>query len=203
MKRGVFILLTSAALFAGGNIELANSSVTTVESASTALLLATFHKYYIGGALTLAVTRKSSVDLNVFKEKIGQDRLANITLLGGYNYNPYLSFELRLTTTIAKKNFSKYSGISFFVKPKYSINEKLDIYALLGLGYVKLSGANGYYVNVKKTAFQWGVGASYKVQDNTSLFVDYTSLGRDLKGTMLNEKKANVDALNVGITYSF
>ena len=199
MKKIIFLGISILSfLNAGGDIALVAPIIPT-----TPEVINTPSNFYIGGALSAVSARKASSDLDFFSDKKGQDRLVNLMLLGGYNYNKYLSIETRLTTTIAQKDFTKFSGISLFVKPKYPVTNNFNIYALIGGGYVKLDNNNGSNVDVAKGSFQWGVGASYNITNKWAIFTDYTSLGHDISGTILDSNKADVDSLNVGVTYNF
>ncbi len=203
MKKTVAFFMLTMTLCAGGSSVEALSPVTPIIPQERSQLSNKLNKYYLGAALSALSIRSSSGSLNFFSDKTNQDRVGNLMLLGGYNYNSYLAFEVRLTTTVAKATFAKYSGVSFFVKPKYSFNNGIDIYALLGLGYLDLTGHNNSNVNAKKTAFQWGVGTSYNIKKDTAIFLDYTSLAKNVKGDFLSEKKGDIDAINIGFTHSF
>jgi len=159
--------------------------------------------FYIGGALSLMSARESNADLDFFDSEIGQDRLGNIMLLAGYNFNDYIAVEGRVTTSVSQKDVTKVTAFSLFVKPQYPVTSEINIYALLGFGHVKLDNYNGSNVDVSDSGFQWGLGASYDVTNNISVFADYTSLGKDLSGTFLNSKDADVDSINVGVVYNF
>jgi len=195
------ILLSSVLIFsalnAGGYIVNDGPTIPVKES-----VLATGN-FYIGGALSLVSARENCVDLNFFSDKNAQDRLANIMLLAGYNFNKYVAVEGRVSTTIANKDFAKLTSLSLFLKPQYPVTKELNIYALLGYGHVKLDNNNGSNVDVSKSTFQWGLGASYNIDNNWAVFADYTNLGNNISGTMLNSNEADIDSINVGVTYKF
>ena len=159
--------------------------------------------FYLGGALSLVSARKANVDADFFSEKRGQDRLGNLTLLGGYNFNKFIALEGRVTTTISQKDFTKLTSYSLFAKPQYHINNNFSIYTLLGVGHIKLGKNRGSNVDVSKTSFQWGVGAKYNITDRWAVFADYTSLANDASGRILDYHKADVDSINVGVIYNF
>jgi outer membrane autotransporter protein len=124
-------------------------------------------------------------------------------LLAGYSYNEYVAVEGRVSTTIANKDFAKLTSLSLFLKPQYPVTKELNIYALLGYGYVKLDNNNGSNVDVSKSTFQWGLGVSYNLDNNWAVFADYTNLGNNTSGTILNSNEADIDSINVGVTYKF
>jgi len=159
--------------------------------------------FYMGGAVSLVSARKSSVDLDFFSDDFGQDRIGNLTLLGGYNFSKYLALESRATVSVAEKSFTKLTSFSLFLKPQYPLAKKFSIYGLIGAGYVKLDNYHGSNVDVSKGSFQWGLGASYNINNKWSAFVDYTSLANDVSGTILDSKEADVDSINVGVIYKF
>ena len=195
------LFLTGVAIIsilnAGGYIEPVSPIIPPKQSISVS------SNFYIGGALSLVSAREANVDADFFSDKEGQDRLGNLVFLGGYNYNKYLALEGRITTTIAKKDFTKLTSYSLFVKPQYHINDNFTVYALLGVGHIKLDKNNGSNVDVSKTSFQWGIGANYNITDKWAIFADYTSLANNVSGRILSSNKADVDSINIGVIYSF
>jgi opacity protein-like surface antigen len=159
--------------------------------------------FYVGGALSLVSARKASTDLDFFNDKRGQDRIVNLMLLSGYNFNKYFAVEGRVTASIAKQSFTKYTGFSLFAKPQYPISNNFNVYGLLGFGVVNLDKYHGSNVDVSKASFQWGAGVNYNINDRWAVFADYTSLANNIKGTFLNSKKVDVDSINVGVIYKF
>ena len=159
--------------------------------------------FYAGGALSLVSARENNVDMDLFSEKNGQDRLGNIMLLAGYNYNKYIAAEVRFSTTVASSDIAKLTSFSLFAKPQVNISNEFKVYGLLGVGYVDISNNKGSNVDVSKTGFQWGLGASYDVNSKWAIFADYTSLANDMSGTMLSSDKADADSLNIGVLYKF
>lgn len=160
--------------------------------------------FYAGLALSAVSTRGSSVSLDFFSVTDGQDRLGNITLQAGYNINPYLAIEGRYTAMITNEDLVSMDGWSLFVKPQYPLDEAWTIYALIGFGGVNIDQEGTLPVNVDDTGFQWGVGASYGMMDNISVFLDYTQLANDMDGLYWNgDLQADADAITLGVTYNF
>lgn len=173
--------------------------------------------FYVGLGIAAMSVRDSEISIDYFNPKPGeQDRLGNLTLLAGYDFNEYIAVEGRYTTSFFDEDEVKMSGWSLFVKPQYAFkesetNEKngFKIYALLGLGGVTMDGVNGYHADVDDTGFQWGIGASYsfiKTADykDVSIFIDYTSLANNMDGLYPNgATQVDADAITLGLTYRF
>ena len=160
--------------------------------------------FYLGVGITAVSTRDARVSLDFFNVKNGQDRLGNFSLFAGYEFNEYIAFDGRYTTTYTKEDLVEMSGWSLFVKPQYPIGEDFHLYALIGYGAVKLEAVNESTVDVDDSGFQWGIGLTYDLMDNASIFIDYTSLANDMEGMYYNGAlEVNVNAINVGAIYKF
>ncbi len=197
MKR---ILYVCTAVTVFGSCAVAGGDIAPVVEETPAVASGGF---YAGAALSAVSTRDASVSMSIFNAKSGQDRLGNFTLVAGYEFNPYISAEGRYTSSFAKEDFVKMSGWSIFAKPQYPVTESLTVYALLGFGGIDLSPAGSTPVDVDETGFQWGLGASYEVMDNTKIFFDYTSLANDADGIYRTNEKNDADAFTLGFTYAF
>jgi opacity protein-like surface antigen len=135
-----------------------------------------------------------------------------LTVLAGYNFNKYIAVEGRYSITLGdltvkedgggedKDEDGEISNIALYLKPMYPMGG-LTLYGLLGYGQVALDIDND---ELSESAFQWGLGASYAVNDNVGLFVDYTRLydDTDFDGHYSDEDFV-IDAINVGVTYKF
>ncbi|MCF6205591.1 MAG: porin family protein [Sulfurovum sp.] len=190
-------IVLSAAAMAGGDIVPVEPMVETP-------IVVSERNFYVGVGIAAVSTRNAAVSMDIFSVKNGQDRLGNVTLQAGYNFNSYITLEGRYTTTFVKEDIVKMSGWSFFVKPQYPITEKISLYALLGYGSVDISGTNGGVVDVDDSGFQWGLGASYALNEQFELFFDYTSLANDMDGIYGSGiPQADADAFTMGVTYNF
>lgn len=159
---------------------------------------------YVGISMAATSTRDSSVSLSFLSEKTGQDRLGNVTLLAGYELNRYFAVEGRYTTTFTDEGLVEMDGLSLFAKPQYPVSEEVSVYALLGYGSVTMDSVNGSGVDVDDSGFQWGLGVNWEVANNTSIFVDYTSLASEMEGVYYNGAlEADADQINIGVTYKF
>ncbi len=183
--------------FAGGDIAPVVEPMVVEEEVSNS-------SFYVGFGIASVSARDAAADLNFFDEEPGQERLGNISLLAGYNYNEYVAVEGRYTTSFAKEDSLEMDGWSLFVKPQYPVSEDFSVYALLGFGGVTMDGINGYHTDVDDTGFQWGLGMEYAVMENISLFADYTSLASDMEGYYWTGAfEGDADALTIGMNYKF
>jgi len=204
----VSVVALSGISFAGGDIEPAPVPAPIIMEQVA-------QPYYVGIAFANTSTRGSEADLNFFSTKTGQDRLMNITLNAGYDFNPYIAVEGRFTTAVSEEqSVDKMNGWSLLIKPQYPVTPDFTVYALLGFGGVTVEGDtfdsnhNYYPIDVDDSGFQWGLGMSYSLQSYTgygvSIFADYTSLANDMDGAYgYFAPKTDVDALTVGATYRF
>ncbi len=181
--------------------------------------------FYLGGGISAMSSRESSVSMDIFNEKAGQDRLGNIDLRAGYIVNNYLAVEGRYGFGITDEDkVEMNSQWSIFLKPMYKFEDDEDrangenyfaVYGLLGYGGIELTGVNGVVANVDETGFQWGLGlsytfressseGSYKYKDSWTVYADYTSVGNDMDGLYYTgEGQVDADAFTVGLIYKF
>ena len=123
------------------------------------------------------------------------------TIVAGVNVHENLALEARFNTLIGDVSTSfgdvstSASNIALFVKPKVKI-DRTSLYALLGYGQVKVEDSTD-------EDFQWGVGASYPLNPQTSIFLDYMNI-YNKKQTIGNViGKDNVHVFTVGVTFRF
>ncbi len=127
-----------------------------------------------------------------------EDKAVNITLLAGYNFSEYVAVEGRYMTSVAKDDNFERDTWGIYVKPQYPVSEELKIYALLGYGSFEVES-----IDADDSGFQWGLGVSYAVAENVSIFVDYTSIANDVDADALLGAEVSSDAITAGITYRF
>ena len=202
------IRLSSGALIALSSLGFAGGDIAPVEAEVMApvAMQSDNSGIYIGFGASAISARDSSLSLDFVAQEPGQDRLANATFLLGYNLNEYFAVEGRYTTTFSNADVVEVDGASFFVKPQYPLNEDFFVYALLGYGSVQLDGVGGAseIVDVDDSGFQWGLGASYTIDDSYTIFLDYTSLAYDMDGIYYNGAlQVDVDLVTLGVTYKF
>jgi len=185
--------------FAGGDFETVVEPVVAVP-----VVLEDKSDFYAGLGLTAISTRDAAHSVDWGGDGIYQDRLGNVSLVAGYNFNAYFAAEGRYTTSFTHEDSVEMNGWSIFVKPQYPVTDDFSVYGLLGYGGVILDGVNGATVDVDDTGFQGGIGANYIVMDNLSLFADYTWLANDMDGIFFNgADKVDVDAFTIGVNYLF
>jgi opacity protein-like surface antigen len=159
--------------------------------------------FYAGVSIAAVSARDADISVD-WGGTDRQDRLGNITFLAGYDFNEYFAVEGRYTNSFTHNDQIDMNGWSLFAKPQYPVSEDFSVYALLGYGGVTLDGINDFIVDLDDSGFQWGLGASYMVMENVSLFADYTFPANDMDGDYFNDPvKIDIDAFNVGLNYHF
>lgn len=154
----------------------------------------------------------------------------------GYQINQYLSVEGRYWASVGSTDWNDIGSGTFdsgtsdgsytwdtstdlgdeltawgiYLKPMYPVTEAMNVYALLGYGNVTLNNDSGDWLD--EDGFQWGLGASYKITDNISVFADYVSLYDDDYSYYESDDtpqywEGNGDerlyTINFGLTYRF
>ncbi len=133
-----------------------------------------------------------------------------LMLQAGYQYNEYMALEGRYTFGL-DMDYSPgntngdydgdFSSWGIYLKPMYPVGN-LNLYALLGYGGVMLDDvARG---DAYESGFQWGLGASYAMGENYSVFVDYICLyddtGFDYRARL---DDVNSNTWTLGVSYKF
>jgi len=200
LSLGVLVAISSLG-FAGGDI----APVEPVVMAPV-IMDSNDQGVYVGIGVSAVSARDTSFGIDFTSVKFGQDRLGNVNFILGYNLNKYLAVEGRYSTTFTDEDLVEMDSLSLFVKPQYPLSEDFSVYALLGYGSVEMDGvgvAKGR-VDVDDSDFQWGLGTSYAIGENYTIFLDYTSLASDMDGIYYNgARQADADALTLGGTYKF
>ena len=131
----------------------------------------------------------------------------------GYQVTTYVALEGRLTLGLGDPDYDSgtlgvtegydgdYYSWGVYVKPMYPVGD-FDIYGLLGYGQMILEDLAGG--DAVQGGFHWGIGASYVLSGDISVFADYVSLYDD-KGLDKRAQHDNVvaDTWTVGLTYKF
>ena len=201
-RRALLLTLTSLSSFgvAGGDFKDVEPTVVPVVQ----IVEEDKSGFYAGIALTAISTRDAAYSVDWGGDSTYQDRLGNVSLVAGYDFNAYSAVEGRYTTSFTHDDLVEMNGWSIFVKPQYPVSEDFSVYALLGYGGVILDSINGSTVDVDDTGFQWGIGASYMVMENFSLFADYVWLANDMDGIFFTgADQVDVDAFTIGVNYLF
>jgi len=158
---------------------------------------------YAGVGISAVITYED--DASFFETKAGQERTGDITLIAGYDFNQYIAVEGRYMTSFTHEDILERNLWGVYVKPQYPIMEDLKVYALLGYGSFQLDGINGSGIDIDEDGFQWGIGTSYDVTENISIFVDYLSIATDIEVDSFIGSNVEIDsdAVTVGLLYKF
>ena len=164
-----------------------------------------FLKSGIYGGLGLSISALSAnTSPSLFSQKKGNNRMVDLSVIAGYNFNKYLSAESRALISTAYDNDVDFKSWGIFLKPKYEVYKDLNLYSLVGVGKNSAENINDNKLKMSKAALQVGVGADYKLQKNFKVFADYTYLGKDSKGKYNgNPAVMKASAITTGITYDF
>ena len=132
----------------------------------------------------------------------GEDSSASLMGLAGVEINDFLAVEARLTKAVSDFEIKDHKPISFvngaiYLKPQYKF-ELGSIYGLIGYGVSKFDFMGK---STTDSGFQYGAGASYNINDETSAFADYTVLHSGGKKISDASTMKTVSNVNVGLIY--
>ena len=204
----VSILALSGFAFAGGNI------ASVEEPKVIEVPMVDESAFYLGLGYSYILGNDKEIFRNV---EIDDDdyTASSVMFQAGYKFNKYFALEGRYTLSAGdiavSHNFNPkpdekvdmdISNIGVYLKPMYPIGD-FTVYGLLGYGKVKMEG-NGW--SWDDSGFQWGIGADYAINDNLSVFTDYTVWYNDdmafAQRTGITAERT-IDAFTVGLTYKF
>jgi opacity protein-like surface antigen len=220
----VTVLAMSTFAVAGGDI------VPVVEPVVEAPPPAAKTGFYVGGAISLIQNDFRSWYYSEYYNENRTMAIGNTDHIGGmlqvgYKFNPYLAVETRYWIAGDEdwqdtENWgdndtftTEFDAMGLYLKPMYPVMDGLDVYALLGFDIMNYDltakdgdGSPYAHRNFSDTAFSWGLGASYAVNDSLAVFVDYVRLYDDTIQVFYNSDvfaDITSDTCNFGITYSF
>jgi len=208
------VIAISSLGFAGGDMKDVEPAVVPV----IPIVEEDDSNWYAG--LALAYNQTYSTDYGFFDDGVEtQDETLKLVGQVGYNFNEYIAVEGRIGKSIAEEDYAEVTTYSLFLKPQYPISEDFTIYGLLGFGLVQVDGTDGdepAHPDVvgeeilDDTSFQWGFGLNYMVNEDFSLFIDYTKLAddADIDSTLYGYDPVVYDELSsqdltVGVNYKF
>jgi len=221
-----FVLIVGSTLFAGGPfVSAPEPDVEPVEPAvaeipQTAPAPESSIKPYIGGGLgTSSADAKSSAKVcggcqydklnqstSKSADKIinwgGSDNATTGLLLAGVEVNDYLAVEGRITKAISDYEIKDHKPISYtnaalYLKPQAKF-ENFTLYGLLGYG---VSSIDFMGKNTTKSGIQYGAGGSYDINEQLSVFADYTQLMNSSKKISDATTLGSIGSLNAGVIY--
>lgn len=197
-----------SALIMGGTI-YAGGDIAPVEPIVETPAVVELSPFYVGVGVGQAdVNNKTSLEKwesNTFVLQAGYRFNPYVAVEGRYSFGFNMDYSRGITTGIdivtGLPLDNDFSSWGLYVKPSYPIGD-LSLYALLGFGGVQLSNINGG--DAYEDGFQWGLGVSYSVTEQISVFVDYVALyddtGFDYVGTAA---KWDADTWTIGVSYRF
>ncbi len=213
----ISIIAVTSFSFAGGDIEPAVESTLNIPSEevtkSFTSPLAYNRALYMGLSYSYATEsqRENYVpnDLLLASDDTSWDFSGMAQL--GYIINQNFAVESRFTASLDDAKYdatdiSAYdlTNMALYAKAMYPVAEVLSVYALLGYGQTTVDGKKEY----KSDGLQWGVGASYSLNNKVSFFADYTKLAledsyeQDGVDITTNDK-LDIGSVNIGANYSF
>jgi len=194
------VMVLSSTSYAGGDFEKVVEPEIIIPAVDNSV-----SGFYAGLGASVASTREA--DMNFFDIEDGQDRTGDVTLLAGYDINEYVAIEGRYQFSVAEENILDKTSWGIFVKPQYPVTEDFKVYGLLGYGGIDVSGTNhiGSSIATDDTGFQWGLGASYEVYENISIFIDYLNIASGVPTTAFVASNVEIDsdAFTIGVIYHF
>lgn len=187
--------------FAGGDIEPVEALPVVEGEVSP---------FYVGLGLSSVSTGDSHLSLGFFDDQLGEEDTGDVLLMAGYEFNQYVAIEGRYMTSVWGENELTRDSWGVYVKPQYPATEAFTIYALLGYGGLNVETKGRTFGSLDDTGFQWGVGASYDLNEHFSIFIDYVNIARDMDADIVFDSpfympfaKVDSDAISVGVTYNF
>lgn len=142
----------------------------------------------------------------------------------GYEAFPFLSFELRYWGSYKDGDYSLYtniddpepgsykkmSSLGVYFKPTLPVTSQFSLYTLLGMASTEVDGKSQWNEKLlDEWDFSWGLGASFEIVENLSVFMDWVSLYDDTYDSYYSyyptyqPQLTSVDTLNFGLTYKF
>ncbi|ADV46982.1 outer membrane protein [Nitratifractor salsuginis] len=206
---GGWVVLSSL-LLAGGDV--APVPVVPVENGTSCL--------YIGGGVGARSLYADKLDWG-FDTILGQDKVADLFAVAGCRFHKYLAIEGRIGKSFFERDYSDSWYASIFLKPIYDVTNDFSVYGLLGYGYTHAEKYDGHVpapaneigdTIVSTGSFQWGLGASYDINEKWTLFADYVWMlhNKSIPPQKLYNydppkrwHKLSIDNINIGLLYHF
>ena len=210
------IVAMSSLAFAGGDIEpiiepVLTTPVVTMPSVPTYSSAG----FYVGLAYAYAMENERAgfapADITPLDDAAWE--LSGM-MMAGYQVNDYFSVEGRFTANLDDVKYSDrdvedydLTNAALYAKVMYPVAPLANVYALLGYGETTIEDKNKGDES-KSDGLQWGVGAAYKINENVSLFADYTKLATEDEYEVDSAEYSglpdlDVGSVNLGVAYKF
>ncbi len=224
------IVLSAAAVFAMSSFAVAGGDIApVVEPVVEVPAVIDDSGFYIGAFY--GFHSLEGTDNSVATAPVDTAETNTLGLMAGYKFNSYVAVEGRYQMQVTDPTWSgdsfaddtddvdgEVASWAVYVKPMYPVTNELDVYALIGYASTTYTFKNADNLaaltafasvddEIVAEGFSWGIGASYEVMENLSVFVDYTTLYDDSAAEFNGVENANIDVLvtsiNAGVSYKF
>ena len=121
----------------------------------------------------------------------------------GYDFNKYLGMEARGFVTPVKSDGSEIQHYGSFIKPIYSVTDRVNAYGLCGLAKTKTKGS---LKNVNVSGLAFGAGVEYAISRESEKEVEHKKgfgVFADYERLYYKKNSVDLDTLSVGVTYGF
>ena len=193
----VSILALSGLAFAGGDIAPVEPVIEEMVIEPSPFYLG----FGIGDATVNNGTTGEEFSSTTYMFQAGYQYNTYIALEGRYNFGFGTDYDQGNTNGIAGGYGGDISNWGIYLKPMYPIGD-FGLYALLGYGGVMLNDLNGG--DAYESGFQWGLGASYALTEQVSVYVDYVALYDDTGfDYVARTDDVDSDTWTAGLSYRF
>jgi opacity protein-like surface antigen len=222
MKKLTLSIATIVAMssfgFAGGDIEpLVEPKVNVPEVKTVVAPTHSSAGFYVGIAYAYGMEGDRSANYMPSGALAADDGAWEVAgmILAGYQINDFFAVEGRFTSSLDDFKYNDQditdydlTNAAIYAKVMYPVQDVVTMYALLGYGQTTIDDKGVADNEYETDGLQWGVGASYSVNKNLSVFADYTKLALvdeyDVDGvTITHTEDLDVSAINVGVSYKF
>ena len=191
MKKNMILSVATMAVmatssFAGGDIA---PIIAPVEPMAAPMKV----PVYVGAGLVWGKYNKTCANCEY------EDVTYGVMLRAGYEFNEYIGIELRYLATFWEADplgGQELQHIGIYAKPMYPVDEKVNLYALLGFGWTQTTTDSKNLEEVDESGFSAGAGIEYTLEQNWGLFADYQRL-------LIKSDVPDMDVVSAGITYDF
>jgi len=220
MKKFALSIVAVAAMgqlvFAGGDIEPVIEPVMTTPVVTEPVVEAPSSAgFYVGIAYAYGMEAERAGfapnDITPLDDAVWE--LSGMAM-AGYQINDNFAIEGRVSGNLDDVKYSDedvsdydFTNAALYAKVMYPIEQVATIYALVGYGETTIEDKNTG-IESKSDGLQWGVGAAYNVNDQVSIFADYTKLALEDEYErnsvdMSGLPDLDLGTVNLGVAYKF